>query len=292
MGQTNSFLLRSFVLLLLSSLFVSSVTFVVVQAVDKPSVPQFSVKLVDDSYWVPPTTSTDPYTGEITTISCYLRIQRKLEITVKNQPFTPFTNEKGGKYMLYYNVEVKGHFADHWGSWGPDLFQSNSDYTIITYLPPHYDSSEFVAAGNQIDIRVEAIIGEPGGWWGRSVYYEWSNNPHFYTDVISSGWSEVTFTVPERGESSSLVTPTVPSQTESPFPPETSDSNTPPILEPYSPLFPPVSQSPWATYLLIVIVIICIITMLIVITVYYNKQYRNRTNSIIRIRTNFLEGVR
>jgi hypothetical protein len=37
--------------------------FNITHAQSKPSVPEFTVKLVDNSYDVPPTQTTDPYTG-------------------------------------------------------------------------------------------------------------------------------------------------------------------------------------------------------------------------------------
>ena len=240
MSCLNRFLVSTFIFLVLSSLLVLSTAPVNVQAVNKPSTPQFSVKLVDDSYWVPPTTSTHPYTGETTTISGYLKTQRKLEITVKNQPFTPTTNEKGDKYMLYYTVEIKGHFGDHWGRWGRDIFQSNSDYTILARLPPHYDSAGLVAPGNQLDVRVEAIIGEPS-WGSRYVYYEGSSEPYFYRDVMSSGWSDVfTFTMPEFGVTTTL--PPTSTQPTNPSDQIPSNPNTPPTSNPPNPYYKTLGQ--------------------------------------------------
>jgi hypothetical protein len=216
MSCINKFLALSFVFFLLSSLFVFSVTPVNVQAVDKPSVPQFSVKLIDESYDVPPSTTTtvDQYTGKETTITTpgYHKDQRKFEVTIKNRLFTQSTNENGDKYMLYYHVEYKGHFGDGWQQFERYTFQSNLDYTVIT-SPPHY-SSKIPAAGSQIDFRVEAIIGQSTAdkWWFTWVYYLQGGQPQFYENVVSSGWSSVlTFTIPEHGEPPSPTI--VPSQT-------------------------------------------------------------------------------
>jgi len=227
------------------------------------------VKLVNDSYDVPPSTTTtvDQYTGKETTITIpgYRVVQLKLAVTIKNQPFTSSTNEKGKSYRLYYIVEYKGHFGDEWERFMRVTFQSNSGYTTITRAPPYY--GDVPAVGSQIDFRVEARIGEPGFW--HYVYYEGDNEPYFYTDVVYSGWSSVlTFTVPDHGETLPWMSPP-PSQTETPFPPETSDPNN-------QPTYPPPSQTPWPHYWLIVTVVVCVVTIPLVILAYHYGQRKSR----------------
>jgi hypothetical protein len=250
-----------FIFLLLASLFAVSTVPAVVQAVDKPFVPQITVKLIDVSYDVTPTTSTDPYTGVTTTIPGYRRIQFDVVITIKNQPFTPSTNEKGHEYVLFYAVQKKGHFKDTWSNGGQTTFQSSSDYTTIGPMRlSSYDS------GSQLDFRVRAVIGEPGSWL-HYVYYEDGSGPYLYHEVVCSDWSSVQTVTFEYGTSPTVTaTNTSPTSSSGSL---TADPNTPSVSN-------PPSQTPWATYLLIIIVTVCITTIPLTITAYYYGQRKTK----------------
>ena len=127
-----------------------------------PSVPEFTLKFVDNSYKVPPTktSTTNPYTGKTTTttIPGYSVENLTIEVTIKNQPFPSTLN--GNISNLYYNVETKGHFGYGWTEWytysysspGSLQSQSNSEYTVLSF-PANYQS------GYEIDFQVEAILG-------------------------------------------------------------------------------------------------------------------------------------
>ena len=69
-----------------------------VDSISKPSVPEFSVRIVAYPYDVPPETTTtiDEYTGkETTTTQPGYHVENKsIEITIKNQPFTPYNLTK------------------------------------------------------------------------------------------------------------------------------------------------------------------------------------------------------
>jgi len=190
MSTVNKFLALSFVFLVLSSFMLLSVNFANVCAVSKPSVPQFTIKLADYSYDVPPstTTTTDPYTGKETTITKpgYHVKDVKLEVTIKNQPFTPYTNAGGYVCNVHYSVQVKGHFEEKWDSIAIHIEQSKSQYTVIS-RPNRY------ADGSQLDFRVLAEIGY--------VFEEDRVPPvppdrHFVAEAVGD-WSRVqTFTIP------------------------------------------------------------------------------------------------
>ena len=78
-----------------------------------PSVPQFTVKYVDLSYNVAPTTTTNPFTGQQTTNdNGYYVDNRTLIFTINNQPFTPYQNSSGNEISMYYNFRAKGHYGD------------------------------------------------------------------------------------------------------------------------------------------------------------------------------------
>ena len=76
-----------------------------------PTVPQFKVKYVDNSYDVLPTYGIDPYTGQtIITGSGSQVDNRTIEVTIKNPPFTPYTDSNNLPIQLYHDVRSKGHF--------------------------------------------------------------------------------------------------------------------------------------------------------------------------------------
>ena len=56
-----------------------------------PSVPEFTVKFVDFSYYVPTTTSIDPYTGQNITNQGYYVENRTIELSINNQPFNSYS---------------------------------------------------------------------------------------------------------------------------------------------------------------------------------------------------------
>jgi hypothetical protein len=175
------------ILLLIATLETSSLLSVQAYTVDsitKPSIPEFTVKVVAYPYDVPPkTTSTiDQYTGkETTTTQPGYHVENKsIEIAIKNQPFTPYTftaltgynHETGESYSyvrnvtvnFYYNIQVKGHFGYEydWKSVGSGEFsysegpksnaQLNSEYTVIS-IKADYPN------GTKLDFRVQTLIG-------------------------------------------------------------------------------------------------------------------------------------
>jgi hypothetical protein len=149
------------------------------QSIPKPSVPEFTLKYVDNSYDVPPktTSSTDPYTGKVTTTTVpgYHVDDRTIQIVIKNQ------NYKGNLH-LYYNYSYKGHYENDWnyhkiGSYprdsGPSFYyQSTSDYTVITFGA--------VPKEGEMDFRVQAQTG----------YY---NETKVYVIIPGAPFSEYTF---------------------------------------------------------------------------------------------------
>jgi len=215
--------------LVATSLIVHAVIPVFAQAGYKPSIPQISsVKLVDSSYDVPPssTTTVDEYTGkETTTIKPGYHVNSmSIEVTIKNQPFTPYTGKPPytgddgieRKFDLYYQVEVKGHFGDNWKLFGDEhTVQSNSGYTIVT----HYwigDKNVVDAVGSQLDFRVSACIGfrydsSPAIWF-------W--DPVWRVSVIEQSECSSVKTITVSGDSQ--LSP--PSQTTT-FPPVNSEGN-------------------------------------------------------------------
>ena len=204
-------LLLTTVLLLSGLVMVGSVF---AQSIPTPSVPEFSIVLVAHPYDVPPVTTTtiNQYTGEeiVTTIPGYHVENESIEITIKNQPFIPFTHENGYEINLYYSVRSKGHFGDD-SDWkelysrykdpsSANPVQSNSEYTVLSV------SADY-PVNSRVDFQVEAIVGH--------YYDELAGRPILPLYVLevdeSSGWSNTqTLTIGEVQTTSPEPTPTLP----------------------------------------------------------------------------------
>ena len=77
--------------LVLSSLVMVETAFA--QSIPTPSVPEFTVKYVDNSYDVPPTYGTDQYTGQTIIIQDGYHVDnRSIQFIIKNQPFAPYAD--------------------------------------------------------------------------------------------------------------------------------------------------------------------------------------------------------
>ena len=122
------------------------------------------MKFVDNSYDVPSstTTTTDPYTGEqtVTTEPGYHVQNGTIEVTIKNQEFTPYSIDSQTTISLFYYISYKGHYAEDWDYYPPSTYgreysaifirQSTSDYTVVQFRAP---------PEGEMDFRVQAQIG-------------------------------------------------------------------------------------------------------------------------------------
>jgi hypothetical protein len=162
-------------------------------SIPKPSVPEFTLKFVDNSYDVPSstTTTTDPYTGEqtVTTHPGYHVQNGTIEVTIKNQEFTPYSIDSQTTISLFYYVSYKGHYAEDWDYYPPSthgreysaifIRQSTSDYTIVQFRAP---------SEGEMDFRVQAQI----GYYTSTVSYIAIPGAPFTTYTFNgevSGWS-------------------------------------------------------------------------------------------------------
>jgi hypothetical protein len=201
------------------------------QTIPKPSVPDFTLKYVDNSYDVPATVSTpNPYTNETTILPGYHVSNKSIEVIITNQPFAYSNNDS--TYHLYYNVQSKPHFGGNWTeryplivrpnspynwdnkSWSYSKYltnefysplpsQPNAEYTIVSYDlngDNYYDFSD-LPSNAQIDFQVEAIVGHDSQAW----YIQHPFTPEyggFYEPAIAydadSGWSNTqTVSIPD-----------------------------------------------------------------------------------------------
>jgi len=165
MGTMSKILALILILcLVLPGLIMFTAKPIIVQAAHKPVAPEFSVKLASHPYDVPTTTTTwiDPYTGEKTTTTNqgYRVENRSIEITIKNRPFTPYTNADGIRLNPFYRVQVKGSFSEDWKDFQVKniqtlanvINQSNSEYTFLSGPADYPD-------GAKLDFRVQLIHG-------------------------------------------------------------------------------------------------------------------------------------
>lgn len=236
----HKFLTQIFTTILLTSLLILTIAPINVQAVSKPSIPSFTLKLVEHPYDVPPTYTKNPLTDETSMSSPSYHVEnRTIEVTIKNQPFTPYKTSDDIQVNLCYNVSVKPHYSDEWRYYPAmysqiPLIASKGDYSVLSFGPDvgAFEVNGYMEArlygfgfnipdSGQLDFRVEALIG-----YYSSVQEYWPvpGGP-FYKFAFfgeSSGWSTVqTFTIPD-------VSPLLPSQTSgSPQNPNTSSDNQP-----------------------------------------------------------------
>jgi hypothetical protein len=168
-------------------------------SITKPSILEFTVALLDTSYDVPTTYSTDPYTGDTVTHEGYHVARRTIEVKIKNQPFTPFTDSDGREIKFYYNIRYKGHYEE-WGSEFEVIYnigqmptQSNSEYTVISYNSEGTYSFHLapvsrmltVSPNGEVDFQVKALVGytyeavttgfPPHAWFFEGEESGWSN---------------------------------------------------------------------------------------------------------------------
>ncbi len=184
-----------------------------VASMPKPSIPQFTVKLVDSSYDTPSTTSVDPYTGKTVTQAGSHIESRTIKIYIKRESIEPFIVETPtGNWTagLQYNIRWKGYFEQDWhviytatnGYAGGDI---EGEYLVVSYggeysslagLNLYYQGliAKF-PPGGRVDFQVEAMIGyvnrDPlaSGWVFTGETSGWSSTQTITIDEISSATS-------------------------------------------------------------------------------------------------------
>lgn len=235
---------KSFALILILIMAISSLIIVesaFAQSIPKPSTPEFSLKYIDLSYDVLPTYGIDQYTGKtIITQDGYHVDNRSLQFTIKNQPFTPYTDPSGNQTGLYYNFRIKGAYGTEWnyypfapngvttsrygGIFGgnntespADLAQSNSEYTTITIqIPGLYN----VPSEAQLQVQAQALI-------GYMVPSDYMMAGHVYVFTGQYGdWSNTqTITISSSAPTATPNTSTLPTQNPTATPNQSGSQN-------------------------------------------------------------------
>jgi hypothetical protein len=214
------------------------VTVAYAQTIFTPFAPDFTLRFVDNSYdnYVFPVSSTNPYTGTVTTVpGFYQHFENKsIELIIRNQP---------SGYTEYYNISVKGHYASDWvyyyyiHSYADDsteyLEASNTARTVIVFGldqnngPDKYDLRiGDIPPGGELDFRVQAYYGYLSTVKNPSANVPFSSHSEYIqvlTVTQTSNWSNTqTITIPEPSPSES-VSPS-PSPTTEPTSPTDSPS--------------------------------------------------------------------
>ena len=165
------------VLMLIACLVASCLIVLVVPSVSaqenfKPSVPQFSVKVIDKSY-----------SGTNT-------VDRSMEVSIKNQQFTPYTDANGDAYNLYYTAQYRTESsAEQDEGWGEVYYQpfvqSDSQYTAKRCVLYGFDESIF---GSWMEFRVKVELGCLKNYYNTDGYMLVGSD---FVVVASSGWSSI-----------------------------------------------------------------------------------------------------
>jgi hypothetical protein len=242
---------KTWSLLVVFALVASSLIMAVpVQAeLPKPSVPDFTLRYVENSNDVPATYDVDPYTGKTVMIKESYHIQNNsVQVVIKNQPYTSYRNENAPLIWLYYSIAQKGHFE----SWGTEdwhggsittkiydeyltgyIVSSKSDYTIVSYgiagnngTNSGYSPLVKATLRGQVDFKVQAIIGYSTrfneSFSGPPIGLEPGESYHYYIFTgESSDWSstqtvtigDTAATTPSTTASPTMTGPAQPSIT-------------------------------------------------------------------------------
>jgi hypothetical protein len=218
MGNTSKgFSLLLVVILTASSLIMVETAFA--QSIPKPSVPEFSVRYIDNSYYVSTsTTITDQY-GNSRVVQGYVE-NKTVEFSIKNQAFTPYTipynssdpYNTGQTVNLMFNIRMKSTLDSNWTyithlSDGY-LKQSDTNFTTAGYQLDYLFPSN-IPYGTAVDFQVQALI-------GYVHRYPIINSETF--NGTESDWSNAqTITIPETSSSASPNPTSTPNVPEFPF---------------------------------------------------------------------------
>jgi hypothetical protein len=187
------------------------------QTIPKPSTPEFTVTLLNSSYDIPPTSTVNPYNGEVTTKAGQHVESRTIQLSVKNQPFTPYTVQwqSGDQYYnktvyLHYEVHWKGHFEQIWHQRyypvdeyymiTPEDAALKNEYTIFTY------KGDYWPLDATIDFQVKAYI-------GYVKYVQESSIGGFAFTGEESDWSNTQTITLTQTPTTPTTTPTIPELT-------------------------------------------------------------------------------
>ncbi len=197
------------------------------QTTPTPSVPTFSLTFIDHSYVMPAATVDDGYIGPHYVPAHHDR-NGTVEITIANQPFTPYKDANNHTVALYFHIRCKGHLDSNWivtpddGYSDTYLETPNTQYTVFSYwineewVGDHSGRVPNIPEDGKIDFQVEAFIGYSDTIC--TSIAQRADDYHTYFVGQTSGWSNTqTISLNDGSTSTSSSTePTLP-----PTPPPT-----------------------------------------------------------------------
>lgn len=264
---------------------------VTVPAKPKPGPEIVSVVVHNNPVWRPPITQTNPYTGEVLSTQRGMSLPNgTVEITIKNRPFTPYTDKDGNTINTYYCI-LYNRLDDRFSGWMGErvkivgdrevffpyaLYQSDSDYTVITFKygssgasPDNYDSFGKDTHGFFWDVSFRIQTVEEG-------YFDFFDSYEVY-EGVGSEWTEFAVAMPshdsyrEENPSGTFKPNFKPTS----IVPETSNPNNLPTSEPARP------PELWTTYVLaMAIVVVCFVPLVVVVCRYRQKKNRRYIQTI------------
>jgi hypothetical protein len=257
-------------------------------AYSKPSTPEFTARYVDYSYYVAPVYGTDEFTGQTSIKQKGYTVDGKsIEFTIKNQPFTTYTDSEGNLIGLYFNFRYKGTYGTQWTynpfyengdgairygctffsftDENPQIAQSSSEFTFKNFtLAFMYGYGEnALSIGDKVDVEVQALIG----------HIDYVGDGYYVFTGQKSDWSG-TQTVTIGSSSPAAIVPPVQTSTptSAPAPQQMLTSNSS-----FSPTESGTQQGfalavDWQTVVIEVLVVVGFMLALVVVL-----QHRNRT---------------
>jgi hypothetical protein len=206
------------IIVAVSCLTLTAVKPAAAQSLPTPSVPEFTVRLVNNSYSIPQTitTATDPYTGKQTTQltpSQYVK-DEYIEVQIKHQAFTPYTinyqNIDNRTVNLYFYVVSKGHYSTDWSTVDEAttiIENYSSQYTTIKLY-----TDKTIPAPAELDFRAKAMIGYLVHQYEPEKPLPPPNFPTYNYGIngTSSDWSPTQTISTGESSNSPASTPTVP----------------------------------------------------------------------------------
>jgi hypothetical protein len=148
-------------------------------SIKKPSVPEFSVNLVEGPYDIPSSYVINAFNGQNITIPAVHIDKRAIVVTIKNQPFTPYHDANSDSNIsFYYNVRAKLHSLENWtiqyatldsGGFEDVPVRTDSEYTNIVYYMNDESTNTYsvqimgltdgFSSDAKVDFQVQALEG-------------------------------------------------------------------------------------------------------------------------------------
>jgi hypothetical protein len=181
--------------------------------IPKPSVPEYTIQLIGPEYVNPTTYYLDQNTGQIVADIGYTNKYSAVLVTIKNQPLVfDYSNvHLIGAFGFYYNIQIKQHSSSsNWiniyhadNGYG---VPSNSEYTNLSFsIEGQMGVGDL--AGTQIDIHVQAMIGEIGRQYNPNATNMLDMYPYTFQGETSDWSPTQTVSIPANVPLTSDSTP-------------------------------------------------------------------------------------